>query len=90
MRLSLKKHDIVTLQELDDAVHEVQLWALSKGMIPIAAIISRPLDAQRHEVLGFGHNELADGIPGVHGETGAVKGMGGLKGVTPTSSPLHP
>jgi len=80
MRLSLKKHDIVTLQELDDAVHEVQLWALSKGMIPIAAIISRPLDAQRHEVLGFGHNELADGIPGVHGETGAVKGMGRIEG----------
>jgi tRNA(Arg) A34 adenosine deaminase TadA len=74
--LSLKKHDILKVPELDDAVHEVQLYALSKGMIPISAIISRPLSDGRHEVLGFGHNELADGVPGVHGETGAVKGMG--------------
>lgn len=74
--ISLRKDDILSLAELDDAVHEVQLYALTKGMIPIAAIISRPLADGRHEVLGFGHNELADGIPGVHGETGAVKGMG--------------
>jgi tRNA(adenine34) deaminase len=74
--LSLKKHDILALSQLDDAVHEVQLYALAKGMIPISAIISRPLADGRHEVLGFGHNELADGVPGVHGETGAVKGMG--------------
>lgn len=74
--LSLKNHDILTLSELDAAVHAVQLYALAKGMIPISAIISRPLADGRHEVLGFGHNELADGIPGVHGETGAVKGMG--------------
>ncbi|MEY4668053.1 MAG: hypothetical protein RL518_752 [Pseudomonadota bacterium] len=76
LKLSFAKHDILTLAELDDAVHEVQLHALEKGMIPIAAIISRPLSDGRHEVLGYGHNELADGIPGVHGETGAVKGMG--------------
>ena len=75
-KLSLKKHDILSLPELDDAVHQVQLYALEKGMIPIAAIISRPLADGRHEILGFGHNELADGVPGVHGETGAVKGMG--------------
>ena len=74
--LSFRIHDILSLSQLDDAVHEVQLYALAKGMIPISAIISRPLPDGRHEVLGFGHNELADGIPGVHGETGAVKGMG--------------
>ncbi len=79
-RLSFKKHDLLSLPELDDAVHEVQLYALERGMIPIAAIISRPLADGRHEVLGFGHNELADGVPGVHGETGAVKGMGQIVG----------
>lgn len=78
--LSIKKHDIVTERELDDGVHEVQLYALSKGMIPIAGIISRVRGDGRHEVLGFGHNELADGVPGVHGETGAVKGMGRIEG----------
>ena len=79
-QLALKKHDIVTESELDDGVHEVQLFALNRGMIPIAGIISRPHPDGRHEILGFGHNELADGIPGVHGETGAVKGMGRLEG----------
>lgn len=74
--LSFQKHDILSLSQLDDAVHEVQLYALAKGMIPISAIISRSLPDGRHEVVGFGHNELADGVPGVHGETGAVKGMG--------------
>lgn len=78
--LSIKKHDIVTERELDDCVHEVQLYALSKGMIPIAGIISRARSDGRHEILGFGHNELADGVPGVHGETGAVKGMGRIEG----------
>jgi hypothetical protein len=80
VRLSFQKHDLLSLPDLDDAVHEIQLYALEKGMIPIAAIISRPLADGRHEVLGFGHNELADGIPGVHGETGAVKGMGRIVG----------
>ena len=74
--LPFRKHDLLSLSDVDDAVHEVQLYALEKGMIPIAAIISRPFADGRHEVLGFGHNELADGVPGVHGETGAVKGMG--------------
>lgn len=79
-QVSFKTHDILSLPDLDDAVHEVQLYALEKGMIPISAIISRPLGDGRHEILGFGHNELADGIPGVHGETGAVKGMGRIVG----------
>lgn len=78
--LSFKTGDSLSLSQLDDAVHEVQLYALAKGMIPIAAILSRPLPDGRHEVLGFGHNELADGVPGVHGETGAVKGMGRIAG----------
>lgn len=78
--LSFKKHDILSEGDLDDAVHEVQLHALGKGMIPIAGIISRLLPGGRHEILGFGHNELADGVPGVHGETGAVKGMGRIQG----------
>ena len=64
LKLSLKKHDILSFPELDDAVHQVQLYALEKGMIPIARSISRPLADGRHE------------IPGVHAETGAVKGMG--------------
>lgn len=80
MRKLLPRNSILSLPELDDAVHEVQLYALERGMIPIAAIISRPLADGRHEVLGFGHNELADGVPGVHGETGAVKGMGRIGG----------
>ena len=72
LKLSLKKHDILSFPELDDAVHQVQLYALEKGMIPIARSISRPLADGRHEILGFGHNELVDGVPGVH----AVKGVG--------------
>lgn len=78
--LNLSKGDVLTEQELDDALHRVQLSALERGMIPIAGIISRPLDDGRHEVVGFGNNELADGIPGVHGETGAVKNMGRIPG----------
>ncbi len=78
--LSISKHDVVTTTQLDDAVHEVQLYALKRGMIPIAGIISRPQGDDRHEILGFGHNQLADGVPGVHGETGAVKGMGRIVG----------
>ncbi len=78
--LNLRKGDILTEQQLDDGVHSVQLYALARGMIPIAGIISRPLYDGRHEILGFGHNELADGVPGVHGETGAVKNMGRISG----------
>jgi tRNA(Arg) A34 adenosine deaminase TadA len=76
---TVRKHDIVSLKELDDAVYQVQQYALKRGMIPIAGVISRPLERERHEILGFGHNELADGVPGVHGETGAVKGMGRIE-----------
>lgn len=78
--LNLRKGEILTEQELDDGVHAVQLYALARGMIPIAGIISRPMSDGRHEILGFGHNELADGVPGVHGETGAVKNMGRISG----------
>jgi len=74
--LSIKTHSIKTLDEIDQAVHELQLYALERGMIPIVGVISRPLKDGKHEILGFGHNELADGIPGVHGETGAIKNMG--------------
>lgn len=78
--LAPSKGAVLTEQELDDALHEVQLSALERGMIPIAGIISRQIGIDRHEVLGFGNNELADGIPGVHGETGAVKHMGRIPG----------
>lgn len=74
---AVKKGDLLTEEELDEAVHSVQLWALAKGMIPIAAIISRRVEG-KHEVLGFGHNHLAEGIPGIHGETGALINMGRL------------
>src|SRR5690349_13124805 len=74
----IKKGDLLTDRALDDAVHECVLHALKIGMIPIAGIISRrQLDA-RHEVLGFGWNHLREGIPGIHGETGAIMNMGRL------------
>lgn len=81
--LDLKKGDILTERELDDAVHAVQLRALSLGMIPIAGIMSRRTGKPReklHEVLGFGFNHLREGIPGIHGETGAVMNTGRLEG----------
>lgn len=94
--LTLKKGDILTERELDDAVHAVQLHALSRGMIPIAGIMSRRVGKPReklHEVLGFGFNHLREGIPGIHGETGAVMNMGrlasGYRDVIATSS-LNP
>lgn len=77
--MNLKKGDILSERELDDAVHEVQLHGLSLGMIPIAGIISRRKGGGKHEVVGFGWNHLRDGIPGVHGETGAIMNMGRLK-----------
>jgi tRNA(Arg) A34 adenosine deaminase TadA len=76
----LAKHQILSEAELDDAVHAVQLDALARGMIPISAIVSRPAANGKHEVLGFGNNRLADGVPGIHGETGAVIDMGRLEG----------
>jgi tRNA(Arg) A34 adenosine deaminase TadA len=81
--LNLKKGDVLPEKQLDDAVHAVQLQALSLGMIPIAGILSRRVGKLRerlHEVLGFGFNHLREGIPGVHGETGAVMNTGRLAG----------
>ncbi len=67
---------VLSQRQLDDAVHQLQLEALRKGMIPIAAILSRRLRDGRHKVLGAGWNHLAEGIPGIHGETGAIINMG--------------
>ncbi|HZZ43240.1 MAG TPA: hypothetical protein VFE58_09900 [Tepidisphaeraceae bacterium] len=93
---TLKKGVILPEKSLDDAVHAVQLHALSLGMIPIAGIMSRRVGKPReklHEILGFGFNHLAQGIPGIHGETGAVINMGrldqGYSDVIATSS-LNP
>jgi tRNA(Arg) A34 adenosine deaminase TadA len=89
MKTNLKA-SILTPAQLDAAVHEVQLAALRQGMIPIAAILSRRLQDGRHEVLGAGCNHLAEGIPGIHGETGAIINMGrragGYAEVVATSS----
>jgi tRNA(adenine34) deaminase len=78
--MSFKKGDILTERQLDDAVHEVQLQALSLGMIPIAGIMSRRVGGDKHEVVGFGWNHLREGIPGIHGETGAIINMGRREG----------
>ena len=77
-----RKGDIIPEPQLDDAVHAVQLHALSLGMIPIAGVMSRRVGKPRerlHEILGFGFNHLAEGIPGIHGETGAVMNTGRLE-----------
>jgi tRNA(Arg) A34 adenosine deaminase TadA len=78
--LKLKKGDLLTEQQLDDAVHQVQLHALNLGMIPIAGIMSRRQNDGRHKILGFGWNHLREGIPGIHGETGAIMNMGRIHG----------
>ena len=84
------KGQILTPAQLDDAVHAVQIEALNQGMIPIAAVLSRRLPDGQHEVLGAGCNHLAEGIPGIHGETGAIINMGrraeGYADVIATSS----
>ncbi len=77
--MNLKKGDILSERELDDAVHDVQLHALGLGMIPIAGIMSRRVGGQ-HEIVGFGWNHLREGIPGIHGETGAIMNMGRREG----------
>lgn len=88
--LPFQKGDVVTVEQLDEGVHTLVKNALAKGMIPIAGIISRPLEDGRHEYLGGGNNQLRDGIPGVHGETGAIIDMGRIPGgyedLTATSS----
>src|SRR3954470_17893728 len=75
-KLSIQKGDILNERELDDAVHEVQRHALSLGMIPIAGIMSKRRANGKHQVVGFGWNHLREGIPGIHGETGAIMNMG--------------
>jgi tRNA(Arg) A34 adenosine deaminase TadA len=42
--------------------------------------MSRRVGNDRHQILGFGYNRLREGIPGIHGETGAVMSMGRLSG----------
>jgi tRNA(Arg) A34 adenosine deaminase TadA len=90
MSISLRKGDVLTESELDDAVHDLVLHALELGMIPIAGILSRKQPDERHEILGFGWNRLREGIPGIHGETGAIINMGRIEGgysdLTATSS----
>lgn len=89
--LKLRKGDILTERQLDDAVHDLVRHALEIGMIPIAGIMSerRPRDG-KHKVVGFGWNHLRQGIPGIHGETGAIMNMGrlprGYANLTATSS----
>jgi tRNA(Arg) A34 adenosine deaminase TadA len=88
--LAIKKLDIVSIAELDLLVHEIQKVALELGMIPISSIISREQPDGSHQILGGGFNLLRDGIPGIHGETGAIINMGrvagGYKDLTATSS----
>ncbi|HEY7091406.1 MAG TPA: hypothetical protein VH518_25135 [Tepidisphaeraceae bacterium] len=78
--ISLNNGDILTEVELDDAVHMLVQHALGLGMIPIAGIMSERLGDGRHRVAGFGWNHLREGIPGIHGETGAIMNMGRLSG----------
>lgn len=88
--MHFEKNDIITTAELDRLVYDIQKVALGKEMIPISSVISRELSDGRHQVLGAGHNQLRDGIPGVHGETGAIINMGRVEGgyqsLTATSS----
>jgi tRNA(Arg) A34 adenosine deaminase TadA len=88
--MSINKGDLLSEQQLDDAVHELVLRALEAGMIPIAGIMSERQPDGRHKVAGFGWNRLREGIPGIHGETGAIMNMGRLPGgyaqLTATSS----
>lgn len=75
----LRKGALLSLAELDQSLHQLVNTAERNGMIPIACIISRPQSDGRHVVLGFGWNQLRDGLPGIHGETGAVINMGRLE-----------
>src|SRR5262245_34546916 len=88
--MTLAKGDLLTERQLDDAVHELILHARQIGNIPIAGIMSERQPDGRHSVLGFGWNRLREGIPGIHGETGAIMSMGrrpqGYAQLTATSS----
>jgi tRNA(Arg) A34 adenosine deaminase TadA len=87
------KGTLLSLKDIDNLVHSVQLRALAIGQIPISGVVSREAGKGKHELLGYGHNLLRSGLPGIHGETGAVISAGRLgeawKGVTLTSS-LNP
>lgn len=72
----INKGDLLSEQQLDDAVHELILHARQIGNIPIAGIMSEGQPDGRHRVVGFGWNRLREGIPGIHGETGAIMNMG--------------
>jgi tRNA(adenine34) deaminase len=88
--MNIAKGDLLTEPELDDAVHELILHAQEIGNIPIAGIMSERQPGGRHRVVGFGWNRLREGIPGIHGETGAIMNMGrlpqGYAQLTATSS----
>jgi tRNA(Arg) A34 adenosine deaminase TadA len=88
--MNINKGDLLTEQQLDDAVHELVRHALELGNIPIAGIMSERAPDGRHKVVGFGWNRLREGIPGIHGETGAIMNMGrlpqGYAHLTATSS----
>jgi len=73
------RHQKLSTAELDNQVAQLQLEALRRKMIPIVGVISNQLGPDQHEILGFGHNELALGTPGIHGETAAVRSMGRIK-----------
>jgi tRNA(Arg) A34 adenosine deaminase TadA len=73
------KGDILSELQLDDALYAIVKRALARGMIPIAGIISKLQSDGKHEVLGYGWNRLREGIPGIHGETGAVMNTGRLR-----------
>ncbi len=87
--MNLRKGQIVSESELDAAVYALVRQAAAAGMIPIVGMISRRI-RNRHEILGFGWNQLRAGIPGIHGETGAIINMGrrreGYGGLVVTSS----
>lgn len=73
------KGTVVSEKQLNELVHAVQLQALAIGQIPIAGVVSRKVKGG-HEVLGAGHNLLRSGLPGIHGETGALISTGNLPG----------
>jgi tRNA(Arg) A34 adenosine deaminase TadA len=88
-----KKGDILEEADLAESVLNLITHAQERGMIPIAGIVSRKLRDGQHEILGCGWNHLREGIPGIHGETGAVMNTGrilsGYGDVVVTSS-LNP
>lgn len=80
LKLPFTKGEIISTEELDHKVYQLQKYALSLGMIPISSIISSKMPDENHQILGGGFNLLRDGIPGVHGETGAIMNMGRIPG----------